>query len=134
MLNCSISLISMSPGLHDLLYLMTSGTASFKPHPILFFNLLFLGMLNQARLRNRSDGEQNKFYDLFSASFPQSYSFTVQNLSIKIPYLEAFFVHQCCTLLEGLLMLDNQVCFIYFPLSVSPKRVIRRCECEMSLL
>ncbi|VDN16293.1 unnamed protein product [Dibothriocephalus latus] len=65
--------------------------------------------ISKARLAARPANERNKFYELFHDSFPQSYTFVYQNLVIKIPYLEAFFVHQLCTLLEGLLMLENQV-------------------------
>nr|VZI35563.1 unnamed protein product [Spirometra erinaceieuropaei] len=64
--------------------------------------------ISKARLAARPANERNKFYELFHDSFPQSYTYVYQNLVIKIPYLEAFFVHQLCTLLEGLLSLENQ--------------------------
>ena len=63
----------------------------------------------KARLNHRPDSERRKFHELFRRSFPQSYRFVSQNLTIKMPYLEAFFVHQLCTLLDGLLVIESQV-------------------------
>ncbi|EUB62286.1 Dynein heavy chain 5, axonemal [Echinococcus granulosus] len=64
--------------------------------------------ISKARLNYRPDNERRKFHELFQNSFPQSYRFVSQTLAIKMPYLEAFFVHQLCTLLDGLLVLENQ--------------------------
>uniref|UniRef100_A0A5K3EIA0 AAA domain-containing protein n=1 Tax=Mesocestoides corti TaxID=53468 RepID=A0A5K3EIA0_MESCO len=64
--------------------------------------------ISTARLNHRPENEKSKFHELFESSFPQSYRFISQNLTVKMPYLEAFFVHQLCTLLDGLLTLENQ--------------------------
>ncbi|VDN95862.1 unnamed protein product [Rodentolepis nana] len=64
--------------------------------------------ISKARLNNRPHREKQRLQELFENSFPHCYRFASQSLSAVMPYLQAFFVHQLCTILDGLFTNENQ--------------------------
>ena len=54
-------------------------------------------------MKKRSPQEGDVLRDLFSSSFLELYSFSVQTLEFKMELLEAFVIMQCINMLQGLI-------------------------------
>lgn len=53
-------------------------------------------------LLKRPEIDKDAIYALFEGSFPKTLQYAREELNFKMPYLDAFFLSQCCTVLGGL--------------------------------